>query len=39
LPGGSAASDSRLIQDGAVEQTIPQVLPEAIPEEPELENN
>jgi len=39
LPGGSAASDSRLIQDGAVEQTIPQVLPEAISEEPELENN
>ena len=39
LPGGSVASDSRLIQDGAVEQTIPQVLPEAIPEEPEPENN
>lgn len=39
LPGGATASDSRLIQDGAVEQTIPQVLPEAIPEEPEPQNN
>ena len=39
LPGGASASDSRLIQDGAVEQTIPQVLPEAIREEPEPQNN
>ena len=38
LPGGQAASDSRLIQDGSVEQTIPQALPDAIPEEPESNN-
>jgi len=39
LPGGASASDSRLIQDEAIEQTIPQVLPDAIPEEPEPQNN
>ena len=39
LPGGTTASDSRLIDDNAVQQTIPQALPEAIPEEPEPQDN
>ena len=39
LPGGSATTDSRLIQNNRAEQTIPQALPEAIPEEPESDTN
>ena len=39
VPSGAADSDSRLIQDCGFEQTIPQALPEAIPEEPESDTN
>ena len=39
LPGGANASDSRLINDSAVQQTIPQALPDGIPEEPESQDN
>ena len=40
LPSRQTANDSRLIQDGAVEQTIPQALPNAVPqEEPDTSNN
>ena len=32
LGTGSTSSDSRLLQDNAVEQTIPEVIPETLPE-------